>query len=58
MSNKRKQVVLFDDSAIVLKFVGTAAAKEWSQIGAACPDHLVHTKRLPLWVDWSGEDVA
>jgi rhamnulose-1-phosphate aldolase/alcohol dehydrogenase len=57
VGNKRKQVVLFDDGPSVLKFVGTAAAKEWSQIGAACPDHLVHTKRLPLWVDWDGEDI-
>jgi rhamnulose-1-phosphate aldolase/alcohol dehydrogenase len=57
VSNKRKQVVLFDDAPSVLKFVGTSAAKEWSQIGAACPDHLVHTKRLPLWVDWDGEDI-
>ena len=56
ISNKRKQVVLFDDGPSVLKFVGTSVAKEWSQIGAACPDHLVHTKRLPLWVDWNGED--
>ncbi len=22
------------------------------QVGAACPDHLVHTKRLPLWVPY------
>ena len=25
------------------------------QIGAACPDHLVHTKRRPLWVDFDAE---
>ena len=28
---------------------------ELSQVGAACPDHLVHTKRLPLFVDWNPE---
>ena len=21
-------------------------------VGAACPDHLVHTKRLPMWVPY------
>src|SRR5699024_12857675 len=25
---------------------------ELSQVGAACPDHLVHTKRAPLYVEW------
>ena len=27
-----------------------ARRRELSQVGAACPDHLVHTKRRPLWV--------
>jgi len=25
-----------------------------SQVGAACPDHLVHTKRIPLFINWDG----
>ena len=25
-------------------------APELDDVGAACPDHLVHTKRLPLWI--------
>jgi rhamnulose-1-phosphate aldolase/alcohol dehydrogenase len=37
----------------VLACIGSAGAAAFTQIGAACPDHLVHTKRLPLFVDWS-----
>ena len=24
-------------------------------VGAPCPDHLVHTKRLPLWIPYDPE---
>jgi NAD(P)-dependent dehydrogenase (short-subunit alcohol dehydrogenase family) len=34
----------------VREFVSSPAAPELVTIGAACPDHLVHTKRLPLWI--------
>ncbi|MCB0145207.1 MAG: hypothetical protein KDE50_35325, partial [Caldilineaceae bacterium] len=30
-----------------------AGSAQLSQVGAACPDHLVHTKRQPLFVDWT-----
>lgn len=46
------QVLLVDTSDPVLEFVCSAEASELSQVGAACPDHLVHTKRVPLYVDW------
>lgn len=36
----------------VLEFVCGRASKELSQVGAACPDHLVRTKVKPLWVDF------
>ncbi|MCL4508730.1 MAG: bifunctional aldolase/short-chain dehydrogenase [Chloroflexi bacterium] len=42
----------------VLEFVGSRAGHALSQVGAACPDHLVHTKRVPLWVDWRPEEGA
>ncbi len=45
-------ILQYDDSPVVLDFVGTSGAAELSQLGAACPDHLVHTKRQPLFVDW------
>lgn len=49
-------VLQYDDSQPVLDFVGSAEAAALSQKGAACPDHLVHTKRQPLWVDWQPKD--
>jgi rhamnulose-1-phosphate aldolase/alcohol dehydrogenase len=39
----------------VLEFVCGRASKELSQVGAACPDHLVRTKIKPLWVDFDPE---
>ena len=42
----------------VRRLVPTAATL--TDIGAACPDHLVHTKRMPLWVpfDPAADDAA
>jgi len=39
----------------VLEFVCGRDSKEISQVGAACPDHLVRTKVKPLWVDFDLE---
>src|SRR3712207_2469091 len=39
----------------VLEFVCGRDSKELSQVGAACPDHLVRTKVKPLWVDFDSE---
>ena len=36
----------------VLEFVCGRDSKDLSQVGAACPDHLVRTKVRPLWVDF------
>src|ERR671932_382062 len=36
----------------VFEFVCGRDSKELSQVGAACPDHLVRTKVRPLWVDF------
>jgi rhamnulose-1-phosphate aldolase/alcohol dehydrogenase len=57
VSAQRKAIVLFDDSEEVLRFLARPDAEALSQVGAACPDHLVHTKRLPLFVPWDGSDV-
>ena len=40
----------------VLAFVCGRDSKELSQVGAACPDHLVRTKVRPLWVDFDPEN--
>ncbi len=60
VSQNRPAVLKVDDSEAVMAFLATEDCAEVTQIGAACPDHLVHTKRLPLFVPWNagaGEDV-
>ena len=44
------RILQVDASPAVLEFVGGRDSARLSQIGAACPDHLVHTKRRPVWV--------
>jgi len=53
VSDGKKMICTYDDGDDVLQFVNSKNAKELSQVGAACPDHLVHTKRVPLFVDWT-----
>lgn len=52
VSDEKKMILSFDDGDDVLQFVNSRDAKSLSQIGAACPDHLVHTKMVPLYVEW------
>lgn len=52
VSAEKKMIVTFDDADDVLQFVGSSDAAELSQVGAACPDHLVHTKMKPLFIHW------
>ncbi|HEX2916069.1 MAG TPA: bifunctional aldolase/short-chain dehydrogenase [Chloroflexia bacterium] len=52
LSTRQSVILQYDDSDQVMDFVGTAKAAGLSQLGAACPDHLVHTKRQPLFVEW------
>ena len=49
-------ILSFDDSEDVLDMVGGSKSPEVSQMGAACPDHLVHVKRQPLFIDWKPEE--
>ncbi|MCG8396930.1 bifunctional aldolase/short-chain dehydrogenase [Bacillus atrophaeus] len=53
VSSEKKMILSYDDADDVLRFVNSVKAPELSQTGAACPDHLVHTKRVPLYVDWN-----
>lgn len=53
VSDVKKMILSFDDQADVLDFVGGSDAPKLSQVGAACPDHLVHTKVVPLFIDWT-----
>ncbi len=52
LSQSNPVILQCDDSQPVMDFVGSTQAASLSQKGAACPDHLVHTKRQPLFVDW------
>jgi rhamnulose-1-phosphate aldolase/alcohol dehydrogenase len=52
-----RNVVLFDESEDVMSFVNSEHAEQLAAKGAACPDHLVHTKRTPLFIDWNGDDI-
>jgi len=56
VSGDKKMILTFDDEDDVLAFVGGADSPELSQVGAACPDHLVHTKVVPLFVDWTPDE--
>src|SRR5690349_15879879 len=50
VSSERAKVLTVDTSDRVMEFVTSREAADLVTVGAPCPDHLVHTKRLPLWV--------
>ncbi len=52
VSSQTAKILLTDLSESACEFVDSAQAGSLTGIGAACPDHLVHTKRLPLWVPY------
>ncbi|WP_281255761.1 bifunctional aldolase/short-chain dehydrogenase [Shouchella patagoniensis] len=53
VSYEGKQMILtYDDAVATLEFVNSQKGNTLSQVGAACPDHLVHTKRVPLFIEW------
>ena len=49
------KILRADASEDVIEFVCGRDSEELSQVGAACPDHLVRTKVKPLWVDFDPE---
>ncbi len=59
VSQQRRSVLRYDDADDVLEFIGSREGQRLSGIGPATPDHLIHTKRKPLWLDTPDpEDVA
>ncbi|MCM3787276.1 bifunctional aldolase/short-chain dehydrogenase [Domibacillus indicus] len=56
VSDEKKMILTYDDGEDVLQFVNSRNAATLSQIGAACPDHLVHTKMKPLYIDWDPQN--
>ena len=51
VSEGKRAVLRYDDAPDVLEFVSSERGRELSCIGPATPDHLIQTKRVPLWVD-------
>jgi rhamnulose-1-phosphate aldolase/alcohol dehydrogenase len=60
VSSERPKILTVDSSLRSVEFVSSVDAERLVTVGAPCPDHLVHTKRLPLWVpyDPDTDDVA
>ncbi|MBV8543315.1 MAG: bifunctional rhamnulose-1-phosphate aldolase/short-chain dehydrogenase [Acidobacteria bacterium] len=54
---KRSVILEFDGSEDVLRFLARDDAKRITQIGPATPDHLLYTKRYPLFLE-AGDDVS
>ena len=55
VSSERPKLLTVDTSPRTLEFVSSADAEVLVTVGAPCPDHLVHTKRLPLWIPYDPE---
>ena len=55
VSSEHAKVLVTDTSPRALEFVSSNAAPELIDVGAACPDHLVHTKRVPLWIPFDSD---
>jgi rhamnulose-1-phosphate aldolase/alcohol dehydrogenase len=55
VSGTSPKILRADTSEEVVEFVCGEDSSELSQVGAACPDHLVQTKVRPLWVEFDPE---
>ncbi len=56
VSGREKKIMTFDDSPEVLEYVNSKLGPEISGEGAATPDHMLRTKRAPLFIEWNGRD--
>jgi rhamnulose-1-phosphate aldolase/alcohol dehydrogenase len=50
VSSQRAKLLISDLSPSVCELVDSLDGSQVATVGAACPDHLVHTKRVPMWV--------
>jgi rhamnulose-1-phosphate aldolase/alcohol dehydrogenase len=50
LGSRERVILRYDDADDVLGFVDSELAPQLSQVGPATPDHLLNTKRLPLFV--------
>lgn len=56
VSGESSKILRVDTSEDVLEFVCGEDSPGLSQVGAACPDHLVQTKVRPLWIEFDPEN--
>lgn len=52
LSSASHKLLTVDTSPRAVEFAGSRDAARLVGVGAACPDHLVHTKRVPLWIPY------
>jgi rhamnulose-1-phosphate aldolase/alcohol dehydrogenase len=52
VSSERHKLLTLDTSQRSVEFVSSVEAEHLVTVGAPCPDHLVHTKRVPLWIPY------
>ncbi len=52
MSSEKHKLLTLDTSERSVEFVSSVEAEHLVTVGAPCPDHLVHTKRVPLWIPY------
>jgi rhamnulose-1-phosphate aldolase/alcohol dehydrogenase len=52
VSSERHKLLTLDTSERSVEFVSSVEAEHLVTVGAPCPDHLVHTKRVPLWIPY------
>jgi rhamnulose-1-phosphate aldolase/alcohol dehydrogenase len=52
LSKNRHAVTHVDDGEAALEFVNSVSGRDLAAVGAACPDHIVSTKRVPLFSRW------
>jgi rhamnulose-1-phosphate aldolase/alcohol dehydrogenase len=55
VSKQHPKIALADTSEAVMEFVCGKHSRRLSQVGAACPDHLIRTKVRPLWIEYDPE---
>ncbi len=51
ISQNKKMVMLYEDRTDLLKFIGSEKAKRLTQLGPFTPDHLLHTRPWPLFIE-------
>lgn len=58
LSADQRVILVHDDDAETLGFVGSSRARHASTAGAATPDHILTTKNLPLWLDLPADPLS